>query len=262
MTLPAARPNRFLQGLEKRPADCQWGLWCSVPSPVTAELCAGADFDWLLLDMEHAPSDTQDIYAALQAASAYPVSTVVRPPSNDPVAIKRLLDIGVQNLLIPFVQNAEEAERAVASASYPPRGFRGLTMTSRANAFGRYPGYLKEAAQRIGIVLQIETRTALENIEAIASVDGVSAVFLGPSDLSADLGHLGRPEAPEVRDAILEAAEKMRRLDRPWGILSSADTAHFYASQGAAFVAAGSELGLLRASTDALAAKLRAKPVK
>src|SRR3546814_4806920 len=110
---------------------------------------------------------------------------MVRPPSYDPVAIKRLLDIGVQNLLIPFVQNADEARAAVAAASYPPDGFRGLTLTSRANAFGRNPNYLKEGARQIAIVAQIETRMALQNLEEIAAVDGVAAVFLGPSDLSA-----------------------------------------------------------------------------
>ncbi len=258
MTLPSARPNHFLACLRERPALAQWGLWCSIPSPVTAELCAGGGFDWLLFDMEHAPADIKDIYAALQAVSAYPVSPVVRPPANDPVAIKRLLDIGVRNLLIPFVQNAEEAQAAVAAASYPPDGFRGLTLTSRANAFGRHPAYLEEGARQIAIVVQIETRMALQNLEAIAAVDGVAAVFLGPSDLSADLGHLGKPDAIEVRDTIVEAAATLRRIGKPWGILTgSADAAHFYASHGASFVAAGSDLGLLRASSDALAARLK-----
>jgi 4-hydroxy-2-oxoheptanedioate aldolase len=261
MTLPSARPNRFLNSLNDNSAQTQWGLWCSIPSPVTAELCAGGGFDWLLFDMEHAPADIKDIYAALQAVSAYPLSPMVRPPSNDPVAIKRLLDIGVQNLLIPFVQNAEEARAAVAAASYPPDGFRGLTLTSRANAFGRNPDYLTQGARQIAIVVQIETRAGLQNLEEIASVEGVAAVFLGPSDLSADLGHLGKPEAPEVRETILDAAARLRAVGKPWGILvGSADSAHFYASHGASFVAAGSDLGLLRASSDVLAARLRAAP--
>ncbi len=257
MTQPAARPNLFLQALRHRQAICQWGLWCSVPSPITAELCAGAGFDWLLFDMEHSPADLKDIYHALQATSAYPVSAVVRPPSNDPVIIKRLLDVGVRNLLIPFVQTAQEAELAVAAAHYPPRGFRGLTMTSRTNGFGRHASYLCESATQTGVIVQIETRIGLQNLEAIASVEGISAVFLGPSDLSADMGHPGRPEVPEVQDAILAAAESLQRLDCPWGILTSPDLAKRYAAGGAAFVAAGSDLGLLRASTDALAARLR-----
>ncbi|MFW7342137.1 aldolase/citrate lyase family protein [Pollutimonas sp. H1-120] len=258
---PSSRPNRFLTSLHEPSIPAQWGLWCSIPSPVTAELCAGGGFDWLLFDMEHAPADIKDIYGALQAVSAYPLSPMVRPPSNDPVAIKRLLDIGVQNLLIPFVQTAEEAQAAVAAASYPPDGFRGLTLTSRANAFGRNPDYLTEGARQIAIVVQIETRMALQNLEAIAAVDGVAAVFLGPSDLSADLGHLGKPEAPEVRQAILDAAARLRVIGKPWGILvGSADSAHFYTSHGARFVAAGSDLGLLRASSDALAARLKLAP--
>lgn len=258
MNVPAARPNLFLDTLHRRPSSCQWGLWCSIPSPVTAELCAGAGFDWLLFDMEHAPADLKDIYAALQASSAYSVSPLVRPPANDPTWIKRLLDVGVQNLLIPFVQNANEARAAVEAASYPPEGFRGLTLTSRANGFGRHPGYLTGGARQVGVIVQIETGAALQQLEAIASVKGVSAVFLGPSDLSADLGHLGKPDAPEVRDAILDAAQRLRKIGKPWGILTgSQEAGHFFAAQGAAFVAAGSDLGLLRASADSLSARLR-----
>lgn len=258
MSFPPARANRFLSRLKNKGGGCQWGLWCSIPSPVSAELCAGGDFDWLLFDMEHAPADLKDIYSALQATSAYPVSPIVRPPVNDPTAIKRLLDVGVQNLLIPFVQTADEARAAVAAATYPPQGFRGLTLTSRANGFGRHPAYLQEGAREIGIVAQLETSTALGNLESIAGVDGISAVFIGPSDLSADLGYLGHPDAPAVQEAIREAVGKLNALEKPWGILvGTVAAALFHASQGASFVAAGSDLGLLRSSSDALAASLR-----
>lgn len=259
MTLPTARPNDFLAGLRERPARCRWGLWCSIPSPVTNELCAGAGFDWLLVDMEHSPAGLQDVYSALQAASAYPVSPVVRPPVNDPTWIKRLLDIGVRNLLVPFVQSADEARAAVAAATYPPGGMRGLTLTSRANAFGRDAGYIGDGVRQIAVVAQIETRAALDRLEEIAAVEGLAAVFLGPSDLSADFGHLGQPQAPEVQDAIADAAARLARIGKPWGILAgSVEGAHAHARQGASFVAAGSDLGLLRAAADGLSARLRA----
>ena len=263
MSVHATDSNPFLTGLRKQPPTCQWGLWCSIPSPVTAELCAGAGFDWLLFDMEHSPTDLKDVYAALQACAAYPVSPIVRPPSNDPVAIKRLLDVGVRNLLIPFVQTATQAREAVSAAFYPPTGTRGLTMTSRANGFGRRLGYLTEAAQQVGVIVQIETREALGNLEEIASVEGVSAVFLGPSDLSADMGFLGQPNAPDVRDAIAGAARTLAGMGMPWGILvGSTQLAAFYASLGASYVAAGSDLGLLRKATDDMAATLRAAPAE
>lgn len=259
-TAPAspARGNRFLEHLRARPTACQVGLWCSIPSPVAAEICAGSGFDWMLFDMEHAPADIKDIYAALQATSAYPVSPIVRPPSNDAVAIKRLLDIGARNLLIPFVQTADEARAAVAAASYPPHGTRGLTLSSRANGFGRDGAYLHQGARDIGVIVQIETRSALDRLGEIARVPGVAAVFFGPSDLSADMGHLGNPASVEVRDTIVEAAKMLQQMDMPWGILvGSPEAADFYASRGAAFVAAGADQGLLRKASDDLAERLR-----
>ena len=253
--------NRFLAGLRARPARCQYGLWCSIPSPITAEICAGSGFDWMLLDMEHAPSDVKDVYAQLQATSAYPVSCIVRPPSNDVVAIKRLLDIGAQTLLIPFVQSAAEAEAAVAAAAYPPHGVRGLTMSSRANGFGRDRGYLEEGVREIAIVVQIETRAGLANLEAIAAVPGLAAVFIGPSDLSADMGHLGNGEAPAVREAIVQAAAKLRERDMPWGILvGTPESAQFYTGHGASFVGVGADQTLLRKASDALAERFGRTP--
>jgi len=245
--------NKFLANETSRTT--QFGLWCSLGSAVTVELCAGAGFDWLLLDMEHAPNELRDIYAQLQAAAAYPVSCVVRPDANDPVKIKRLLDIGARSLLIPFVETAEEAARAVAATRYPPNGIRGLTMNSRANRFGRMPTYIAECESQIRVVVQIETRKGLENLEAIAKTPGLSGVFIGPSDLSAALGFAGNSNQPEVRAAIDEAAAALARLGTPWGILApaEADARHFAAS-GASFVAVGTDQGLLATATDKLAA--------
>jgi len=245
--------NDFLSKDSHR--DAQFGLWCSLGSPVTAELCAGAGFDWLLLDMEHAPNDLRDVYAQLQAIAPYPVSCVVRPDSNDPVKIKRLLDIGAQSLLIPFVETAEEAQRAVAASRYPPNGVRGLTISSRANRFGRTPEYIAECETHIRIVAQIETRKGLSNLAAIAKTRGLSGVFIGPSDLSADMGFPGNPSHPKVREAIEQATRLLRQLSVPWGILAPVETdARRYVEDGAAFVAVGSDQGLLAKATDALVA--------
>jgi 4-hydroxy-2-oxoheptanedioate aldolase len=233
----------------------QFGLWCSLASPVTTELCAGAGFDWLLLDMEHSPNDLRDVYAQLQAAASYPVSCVVRPDANDPVKIKRLLDIGAHSLLIPFVETPEQAASAVAACRYPPNGIRGLTMSSRANRFGRTPRYLEECESQLRIVAQIENRKGLSNLVAIAQTPGLSAVFIGPSDLSADLGFPGQPSHPQVREAIDQAIDQLREQNMPWGILAPAETdARRYVAQGAAFVAVGSDQGLLARAADGLSA--------
>jgi 4-hydroxy-2-oxoheptanedioate aldolase len=261
MPSAVAKTNHFLAGLRTRPTRCQWGLWCSIPHPATTEVCAGSGFEWMLFDMEHSPSDMQEVLAQLRAAEPYPTACVVRPPSNDPVAIKRLLDIGAQTLLVPFVQSAAEAEAAVAAASYPPRGTRGVTMSSRASGFGRQRDYLRTGADEVAVVVQIETRAGLENLEAIAAVPGLAGVFIGPADLSADLGLLGQPESPQMRDVIAAAGARLRACGMPWGTLvGSPELADHYAAHGAAFVAVGVEQTLLRKAADALAERFGLTP--
>jgi len=175
----------------------QIGLWSSLSSHITVEVIAGSGFDWLLLDTEHSPNEPTMIHSQLQAMQGSATAAVVRPAWNDPVLFKRLLDIGVQTLLVPFVQNADEAKRAVAATRYPPDGVRGVATTTRASRYGRVKDYLKRANDEICIVVQIETRVSLGNLEAIAAVDGVDGLFIGPSDLAADLGHLGDNAHPE-----------------------------------------------------------------
>ena len=236
----------------------QVGLWCSLPSHVTIEVLAGSGFDWLVLDTEHSPNDVPIVLTQLQAMSGGMASAVVRPAWNDAVLFKRLLDIGVQSFVVPWVQNADEARRAVAATRYPPEGIRGIALTIRANKYGRVKDYLKRVHDEICVIVQLETRVALGNLEAIAAVDGVDGLFIGPSDLAADMGHRGNSAHPEVRAAIDNAIERIRRTGKFAGILApvEADARHWF-DLGALFVGVGSDVGVLARQTEALALRFR-----
>lgn len=246
--------NRFKAGLKAgRP---QIGLWCSLTSNVAIEPLAGAGFDWLLIDTEHAPNELPSVHAQLQAVSHSTASPVVRPAWNDPVAIKRFLDIGAQTLLVPFVQNADEARQAVAAMRYPPHGIRGVSVSNRANGFGRIPDYFARANDEVCLLVQIETRVALDNIEEIAAVDGVDGIFIGPSDLAADLGHLGNSGHETVKSAISGAIGRILAAGKAAGILAPGEAdAKRWLDEGCLFVAVGSDLGLLARGSDALRAR-------
>ena len=198
--------NAFKHAIAK--GQLQIGLWCSLCSPVAIEVVSHSGYDWLLLDTEHSPNDVPDILAHLQAAQSGTASCVVRPAWNDMVLIKRYLDIGAQTLLLPFVQNPEEAKRAVEFTRYPPKGVRGITGSGRASRYGRVKDYLKNASSEICVLVQVETREALKQIEAIASVDGIDGVFIGPNDLSASFGHIGNWGHAEVQAAIEDAVTR------------------------------------------------------
>jgi len=229
------------------------GLWLSLGSPAVAELVAGAGYDWVLVDTEHAPNEVPDVIEQLRALEGGTAAPVVRPAWNDPVLIKRLLDAGAQSLLVPFVRNAGEAAGAVAATRYPPQGIRGVATVTRASRYGRVDGYLHEAQAEICVVVQLETRGSLAELEAIAAVPGVDALFIGPSDLAADLGHLGEPGHPEVQAAIEGACARCARLGRPLGIYAPAeDDARRYLEMGVRFVAVGGDAALLRCGADAL----------
>lgn len=246
------RRNRFKAAVAK--GERQIGLWCTLSSAYAAEVVAGAAFDWLLFDTEHSPSDLETVLSLLQAVSAYPVSALVRPASNDPVLIKRYLDIGAQTLLIPYVQNAEQAKAAVAATRYPPEGIRGVSALTRASGFGRVPGYSANAASEICLLVQVETEEALAQIETIAAVDGVDGIFVGPGDLAASMGHLGQPAHPAVQRAVEAAIERIVSAGKPAGLLTaSSDIAKRCLEIGAIFVAVGVDVGLLARSSDALA---------
>jgi 4-hydroxy-2-oxoheptanedioate aldolase len=243
--------NRLKSALaEGRP---QFGLWQSLGHPYTAEICAAAGFDWLLFDGEHAPNTVTTLLAQLQAVSAYPVEAVARPPVGDAAIIKQYLDIGFRSLLIPMVSSVEQAEMLVSATRFPPEGIRGVAGLTRASGFGATPGYLANAHKDICLILQIENRAGLAAIGEIAAVEGVDALFIGPSDLAGALGHLGDTAHPEVQDAIARAIKTAGEAGKPSGIFAmSVEDARRYAAAGACMISVGSDIGLLSSGARAL----------
>jgi len=248
--------NGFKRALKAGRA--QIGLWSSLSSSYTVEVIAGAGFDWILLDMEHSPNDLESALAQLQAAAPYPSHPVVRVPWNDMVSIKRLLDIGAQSLLVPYVSTADEARAAVSYTRYPPAGVRGVAGTTRATRFGRVRDYAKRAQEEICLLVQVETQQALDNIEAICAVEGVDGVFIGPADLHASLGYTGEVANPKVKPLIDSAIQRIRKAGKAPGILTSneADARHWLQC-GGLFVAVGADVGILARGAEALAAKFK-----
>lgn len=250
--------NAFKQALSR--CERQVGLWCSMANPVAAEILAGAGFDWIVVDGEHAPNDITTLLPQLQAMRGGTAEPVFRVPWNEPVIIKRALDVGARSLLIPFVQNAEEAHRAVAATRYPPLGMRGVAVVPRANDYGRVQNYHRNAHLDTCVLVQVETKIALKEIETIAEVEGVDGIFIGPSDLAADFGHLGNPKDPEVQAAIADAARRIRAKGKSAGTLAgSADAAEALFEMGYNFTAVGSDVGILARNAEALAARFRKK---
>jgi 4-hydroxy-2-oxoheptanedioate aldolase len=248
--------NPFKHALKAQAA--QIGLWSSLSSSYSVEVIAGAGFDWILLDMEHSPNDLENLLGQLQAAAPYDSHPVVRVPWNDMVAIKRILDIGAQSLLIPYVSTAEEARAAVSYTRYPPAGVRGVAGTTRATRFGRIKDYARRAQDEICVLVQVETQAALENIEAICAVEGVDGVFVGPADLHASLGHVGEIANPKVKPMIDDAIRRIRKAGKAPGILTpSEEDARRWLDCGALFVAVGADVGILARGADAAAAKFK-----
>ena len=236
----------------------QIGLWSSLCSNIVADIIGDSGFDWILLDTEHSPNEIPDLVEQLQAVRGGTATPIIRPAWNDAVLAKRALDIGAQTLLFPYVQNVEEAKRAVASTRYPPQGIRGVSVAARASRYGRTPGYLGKANAEICVLVQVETREAMKELEAIAGVDGVDGVFIGPSDLAASLGHLGNPAHPEVQEAIHDAVKRLKKVGKPAGILTgNEEEIRRYIEWGYLFVAVGSDVGLLAKSADTLAKKFK-----
>ncbi|MFM2282464.1 MAG: 4-hydroxy-2-oxoheptanedioate aldolase [Pseudomonadota bacterium] len=232
----------------------QIGLWAALTSPFTAEICAGAGYDWVLLDAEHAPNDIPTLVAQLQAMAPHPTHAIVRPPIGEAWLIKQILDIGAQTILVPMVETKEQAEAMVRAVRYPPHGIRGVGASlARASAFNRIPDYLQTANDEICLLLQIESRAGLANLDAIASTDGVDGVFIGPADLAADMGFLGKPGAEEVQKAVTEALVRIQSFGKAAGILTADQAlARRYVELGATFVGIGSDVGLLVNATSNL----------
>jgi 4-hydroxy-2-oxoheptanedioate aldolase len=232
----------------------QIGLWVSLASPYSTELVAGSGFDWLLIDGEHSPNDPPLVLPQLQAAAPYPVTCIVRPAWNDKVLIKRYLDIGVQTLLIPYVQNADEAKAAVAATRHPPKGIRGVAGTTRASRYGRVADYARKADAETCVLVQVETREGLDNLEAICNVDGIDGVFIGPADLSAALGFLGQIQHPEAQAAIQDAIKRIRKCNKPAGILATDEaSSRRYIEWGTTFTAVGLDAMILVKESERLA---------
>jgi len=248
--------NAFKHAIAK--GQLQIGLWCSLCSNITAEIVAHSGYDWLLLDTEHSPNEVPDLLSQLQAIQSGTASAIVRPAWNDMVLIKRYLDIGAQTLLLPFVQTPEEARAAVAATRYPPGGIRGITGSGRASRYGRVKDYLKNASNEICVLVQVETKSALDQIEKIASVEGIDGVFIGPNDLSASFGHLGNWGHTDVQAALKDAVVRLKKIGKPAGILTgNEEEARRYIDWGYRFVAVGADVGLLARNADALAKKFK-----
>lgn len=244
-------PNRLRQDLLA--GKTLIGCWSALSNPISTEVLGLAGFDWLLLDGEHAPNDISSFVVQLMALKNSKSAAVVRPPTNEPVIIKRLLDIGFANFLIPYVETREQAELAVAATRYPPAGIRGVSVSHRGNMFGTVPDYLAQANDNISVMVQIESQVGIDNLDAIASVEGIDSLFVGPSDLAAALGYLGNAGHPEVQSAIKYILDRAKAHGKPSGILAPVEAdARRYIEWGATFVAVGSDLGVFRAGTQAL----------
>ena len=251
--------NPFKDMLRNRAAKTPCGTWVMSASPIVAEAIGTAGFDWAVLDMEHTPLDLMELVHLLQAVGNTPMAPVVRVPWNDTPYVKRVLDAGAPTLLFPFIQNADEARRAVAATRYPPEGVRGMAGMSRASRFGTVPNFFKQANQDVCVVLQLETVESITQLEAIAAVPGVDALFVGPGDLSGTMGHVGQLTHPAVLAQMADAAKRCHALGMPIGTVGGTpEVVAQYRSIGYDFVAVASDLGLLMRAAQGAAAALRA----
>lgn len=244
--------NHFKRAIKS--GKSQIGFWCSLASNVSIEILAGSGFDWLLLDTEHSPNELPQVFNQLQAMMENDTHPIVRPAWNDMVMIKRYLDAGVQTLLLPTIQTKEEAEQAVAFTRYPPKGVRGYASGSRSSRFGRIDDYHNKCEEEICVLVQIETKQGLDNLDEISRVEGVDGVFIGPGDLSADLGYLGQTGHPDIRKIIVNAIGRIRDAGNAPGILTGVEEeARAYIDAGCLFTAVGSDAGLLARGSEKIA---------
>jgi len=253
--------NRFKRALAN--GELQVGAFLGLADGYSAEIMATAGFDWLLIDGEHAPNDIPAILAQLQAISPYPVHSVVRTPDHDVARIKRLLDIGVQSLLVPMVESAAQAIALVRATRYPPHGIRGVgTALARAARWNGVNGYFEHADSEMCLIVQIESQAGLDALERILAIDGIDAVFIGPSDLAASLGHLGNPGHPRVKEAVGQAIDRIVASGKAAGVFSADPAmAKSYQERGARFLAAGVDTLLLRNAAVDLVGKFKKQEV-
>lgn len=257
--------NTFKKALQDKRT--QYGLWCSLLGPLNTEICAAAGFDWLLLDSEHTPNDLQNLMIQSQIIAAYPgVQTVARIPMGHgyvgQALIKQYLDLGIQTLLVPMVDNADQARALVRCMRYPPDGIRGMAAT-RASGWGRNASYAKEANREVCLLVQVETQEGVRNVDAIADVEGIDGVFVGPADLSAAFGHVGDPWHPEMMKMHEDLFARIQKAGKGVGILTLDEAlARKHVEMGATFIAVGTDSNLMVKGTSTLAAKFKgAAPV-
>ncbi|WP_323013634.1 4-hydroxy-2-oxoheptanedioate aldolase [Devosia sp.] len=250
--------NCFKQALLEGRA--QIGLWAALANPYAAEILGGAGYDWLLLDGEHAPNDVPGLMQQLQALAGSSSHPVVRPPMGEAWMIKQLLDIGAQTLLVPMVESGAQAREIARAMRYPPQGIRGVgAALARASNFNRIADYLPTANEQVCLLVQVESRKALEALDEIATTEGVDGVFVGPSDLAADMGYLGRPGEPEVQAAVEDAIARITAHGKPAGILTGDQhLARRYLDLGATFVAIGNDVTLFANAASKLLADFKA----
>jgi 2-dehydro-3-deoxyglucarate aldolase len=257
MTTPyVSMPNSFRLAMRQRKPLI--GCWASLASSITTEILGYAGFDWLLIDGEHAPNDWSSFIGQLQALKDSPSAPVVRPQWAEPVIIKRLLDIGFFNFLMPYIESPDQARMVVAATRYPPQGTRGVGVVHRSIKYGYVPDYFSRINEDICVALQIESRMGVQNVEAIAAVEGVDALFIGPSDLSADYGVLGQLSHPDVAAAIERVVAAGKAAGKAVGILTGEKDARRYLDMGMTMVAVGGDVGLLRSASQTLANRFKA----
>lgn len=242
-------PINKLKAALKR-GETQIGCWASFADPYATEVLSTAEFDWILIDAEHSPNDLRTIMQQLQILEGKKSDAVVRLPMGEPWLIKQVLDAGAQSLLIPMVETADQARALVQATQYPPHGIRGSGASiARASMFSTRENYIKTANAQICLIVQVESRAGLEALDEILTVDGIDGVFVGPSDLSVDMGYQGDMSQPEVQDAIKDALGRISSAGKAAGIISVDDKeAQEYAQWGARFLAVGVDLIMLTAT--------------
>ena len=245
------RKNIFKQKILK--FEKQIGIWSCLSNNIVAEILSVVGFDWIVIDMEHSPNDIQEVLSQLQIIQGFNSEPVVRVPWNEPVMVKRVLDMGAQTILLPYIENAEEAKAAVAATRYPPKGIRGVMSAARMNKYGTVKNYYTEAEKEICVLVQCETKKAIKNISKIAAIDGIDGIFLGPSDLSASIGKIGQFENEEVQSLIMQGLEDCKKNKKAAGILTAKlDYAKKYVSDGFTYVAVNSDTNLFARSAENL----------
>ena len=245
------KKNKFKEHIANKKK--QIGIWSCLSNNTIAEIISVTGFDWSVIDMEHSPNDIQEVLTQLQVMEGYDTEPVVRVPWNEPIMVKRILDMGAQTILFPFVQNAEEAKAAVAATRYPPKGIRGIMSAARMNRYGHVENYYEDAEKEICVIVQCETKDAIKNIPEISKIDGVDGIFMGPSDISGSIGKIGKFEDQEVQDLIHEALDVCNKVGKPAGILTAKkDYAKKYVEAGYTFVAINSDTNLFARSADSL----------